>query len=55
MAALIAVAQLHGARNLAADVCFVIEGEEESGSAGFQDAVRKHQDAIGVIDVILVS
>ena len=33
----------------------LVEGEEETGSAGFQEAVRAHRDLIGDIDVILVS
>lgn len=50
-----AVAHLLATRSLGVDVVFLIEGEEESGSAGFGDAVRKHKDLIGHIDAILVS
>ncbi|KIY71497.1 Zn-dependent exopeptidase [Cylindrobasidium torrendii FP15055 ss-10] len=42
-------------RQLGVDVVFLIEGEEETGSHGFADAVKAHKDAIGQIDAILVS
>ncbi|KAJ7069976.1 hypothetical protein C8F01DRAFT_1246134 [Mycena amicta] len=50
-----AAADLLAARKLGVDVVFLVEGEEECGSAGFGDAVRKHKDLIGHIDAILVS
>ncbi|KAJ7043858.1 hypothetical protein C8F04DRAFT_1070669 [Mycena alexandri] len=50
-----AVANLLATRALGVDVVFLIEGEEECGSMGFGDAVRKHKDLIGDIDAILVS
>ncbi|KAF8630926.1 hypothetical protein AX17_005283 [Amanita inopinata Kibby_2008] len=50
-----AVADLLSRRALGLDLIFLIEGEEESGSGGFADAVRKHKDIIGNIDAILVS
>ncbi|KAF7365438.1 Beta-Ala-His dipeptidase [Mycena venus] len=50
-----AVANLLATRALGVDVVFLIEGEEECGSTGFGDAVRKHKDLIGEIDAILVS
>ncbi|KAJ7457667.1 hypothetical protein B0H11DRAFT_2063012 [Mycena galericulata] len=50
-----AVAHLLATRALAVDVVFLIEGEEECGSTGFGDAVRKHKDLVGNIDAILVS
>ncbi|KAJ7644380.1 hypothetical protein FB45DRAFT_897694 [Roridomyces roridus] len=50
-----AVAHLLATRALAVDVVFLIEGEEECGSTGFGDAVRKHKDLVGHIDAILVS
>ncbi|KAJ7645615.1 hypothetical protein DFH06DRAFT_1211918 [Mycena polygramma] len=50
-----AVANLLALRALDVDVVFLIEGEEECGSTGFGDAVRKHKDLIGNIDAILVS
>ncbi|KAJ7242825.1 hypothetical protein B0H12DRAFT_839440 [Mycena haematopus] len=49
-----AVANLLATRSLDVDVVFLIEGEEECGSGGFGDAVRKHKDLIGDIDAILV-
>ncbi|KAJ7465280.1 hypothetical protein FB451DRAFT_1263169 [Mycena latifolia] len=55
LAAACAVAQLLASRALGVDVVFLIEGEEECGSTGFGDAVRKHKDLIGHIDAILVS
>ncbi|PWN53660.1 WD40 repeat-like protein [Violaceomyces palustris] len=50
-----AASQLLGTRSLDVDVVFLIEGEEESGSIGFKEAVRQHKDEIGDIDVILIS
>ncbi|KAJ7725375.1 hypothetical protein B0H16DRAFT_1594756 [Mycena metata] len=50
-----AVANLLATRALGVDVVFLVEGEEECGSTGFGDAVRKHKDLIGDIDAILVS
>ncbi|KAL1683459.1 hypothetical protein EV122DRAFT_201331 [Schizophyllum commune] len=50
-----AAAELLSRRSLHADLVFVIEGEEESGSGGFDEAVRKYRAQIGKIDVILVS
>jgi di- and tripeptidase len=38
-----AVANLLSIRALGVDVVFLIEGEEECGSNGFGDAVRKHK------------
>lgn len=37
------------------DIVFLIEGEEESGSRGFKDAVRKNKDLIGPVDWILLA
>lgn len=37
------------------DVVFLIEGEEEQGSFGFEDTVRAHQQAIGTVDFIILS
>ena len=42
-------------RNLDVDVVMLVEGEEESGSAGFKDAVQRNRHLIGEIDAILVS
>ncbi|OSX56497.1 hypothetical protein POSPLADRAFT_1186649 [Postia placenta MAD-698-R-SB12] len=55
MAVACAAADLLSRRALELDLIFVIEGEEEAGSGGFKEAVRKHKDAIGPIDAILVS
>lgn len=33
----------------------LIEGEEEAGSNGFHEAVRRNKDSIGEVDCILVS
>ncbi|GAA6037565.1 hypothetical protein JCM8097_006116 [Rhodosporidiobolus ruineniae] len=46
---------LRAQQALEVDVVMLIEGEEETGSAGFQDAIKKNRDLIGDIDVILVS
>lgn len=43
MAVAAAVAGLLYRRALAVDVVFLIEGEEERGSAGFERAVRNHK------------
>lgn len=55
LAALYAVAELVTEQALDSDVVFLIEGEEESGSRGFEDAVRKHKGLIGHIDWILLA
>ncbi|CAK7198032.1 hypothetical protein SEUCBS139899_000690 [Sporothrix eucalyptigena] len=55
IAALYAVTDLLQAKSLESDVIFLIEGEEETGSRGFQETVREHQDLIGHIDYILLA
>lgn len=55
MAALYGVVDLMHAKELDSDVTFLIEGEEESGSRGFNDAVRRHKDLIGQVDYILLA
>ncbi|GAA5842241.1 hypothetical protein JCM3766R1_005079 [Sporobolomyces carnicolor] len=50
-----AASELRAKQELEVDLVMVIEGEEETGSAGFQDAIRKNRDLIGEIDVIFVS
>ncbi|KAK0476079.1 hypothetical protein IW261DRAFT_1491846 [Armillaria novae-zelandiae] len=55
MAVACAAAALLRRRSLAVDLVFLIEGEEECGSTGFENAVRMYKDAIGHIDAILVS
>ncbi|KAI1494859.1 WD repeat domain-containing protein [Biscogniauxia mediterranea] len=55
MAALYAVTDLMQAKSLDSDIVFLIEGQEESGSRGFEETVRKHKDRIGHIDYILLA
>jgi acetylornithine deacetylase/succinyl-diaminopimelate desuccinylase-like protein len=43
MAVACAAAELLRKRALGVDLVFLIEGEEETGSAGFMDAIRKHK------------
>ncbi|RYP78757.1 hypothetical protein DL771_000424 [Monosporascus sp. 5C6A] len=55
MAALYAVTDLKQAKLLDSDVVFLIEGQEESGSSGFGETVRKYKERIGHIDYILLA
>ncbi|KAI0643091.1 Zn-dependent exopeptidase [Trametes meyenii] len=55
MAVACAAADLLARRALGVDLVMLIEGEEEAGSGGFAEAVKRHKDAIGPIDSILVS
>ncbi|KAK1755507.1 hypothetical protein QBC47DRAFT_380547 [Echria macrotheca] len=55
IAALYAVSDLMQDRELDSDIIFVIEGEEESGSRGFQEAIRQHKDLIGHVDYVLLA
>lgn len=55
MAVACAAASLRDNRKLDVDVVLVIEGEEESGSAGFRETLAKHCDEIGPVDTILIS
>ncbi|ORY68046.1 hypothetical protein BCR35DRAFT_294767 [Leucosporidium creatinivorum] len=50
-----AVGELRRKGELEVEVVMLVEGEEETGSAGFQEAVRRNRHLIGNIDVILVS
>ncbi|KIY51502.1 Zn-dependent exopeptidase, partial [Fistulina hepatica ATCC 64428] len=50
-----ASAELRRRRALGADVSFLIEGEEECVSAGFDKAVKKYKDFVGHVVVIFVS
>ncbi|GLB38271.1 putative zn-dependent exopeptidase [Lyophyllum shimeji] len=50
-----AAAELLSRRALGLDLVFLIEGEEECGSAGFARTVKKYKAKIGDIDAILVS
>jgi di- and tripeptidase len=51
MAVACAAAELLGRRALGLDLVFLIEGEEEAGSTGFADAVRKHK--VCLLDIFL--
>lgn len=55
LAAIYAVAELVAEKSLTSDVVFLIEGEEECGSRGFEETVRRNKDKIGVIDWILLA
>lgn len=55
MAAIFACAELISEQALSSDVIFLIEGEEECGSRGFEKAVRTSKDKIGDIDWILLA
>lgn len=55
LAALFAVAELHANKELSTDVVFLIEGEEECGSMGFQDTVNANKQLIGDIDFTILS
>ncbi|KAF8635795.1 hypothetical protein AX15_000002 [Amanita polypyramis BW_CC] len=55
MAVAFAAAELLSRKALELDLVFLIEGEEEFGSRGFEGAVREHKGLIGDIDAILVS
>lgn len=55
VAAVYAVTELMQAQKLENDVIFLIEGEEEFGSRGFEEAVRRHKHLIGHVDYILLA
>ncbi|KAL8715807.1 MAG: hypothetical protein Q9220_000474 [cf. Caloplaca sp. 1 TL-2023] len=55
LAAVYAVSELLNAKELTSDVVFVIEGEEECGSRGFEQAIKNNKDTIGHIDWILLA
>lgn len=55
VASIFAVSKLLSRGNLTADVVFLLEGEEESGSRGFEDAVRRNKPFIGPINWILLA
>ncbi|KAJ9119569.1 hypothetical protein QFC22_003278 [Naganishia vaughanmartiniae] len=55
MAVACAAASLQERRLLDVDLTMIIEGEEESGSAGFVQALTRFKDDIGHIDTILLS
>ena len=55
LAALYAVTDVVKAGLLDTDVVFLIEGEEESGSRGFAQSIKKHKNVIGDVDWILLA
>lgn len=55
LAALYAVSELHQKKELSCDIVFLIEGEEECGSVGFQKVVLDNKDLIGPIHWIMLS
>lgn len=55
MAALYGVVDLVHSKQLDSDITFLIEGEEESGSRGFKEAVQRHKALIGDVDYILLA
>lgn len=55
LAAVYAVADLVQSHSLSCNVVFLLEGEEEAGSRGFQDTVQRNRPAIGNVDYILLS
>ncbi|TXC08380.1 hypothetical protein FocTR4_00003357 [Fusarium oxysporum f. sp. cubense] len=55
IAALYAVTDLMESQRLENDVIFLIEGEEEFGSLGFEEAVKKNKELIGEVDYILLA
>ncbi|GME23672.1 Beta-Ala-His dipeptidase [Neofusicoccum parvum] len=55
MAAIFAVAELLEEQALDSDIIFLIEGEEESGSRGFYEAVHRNKDLVGDIDWVLLA
>ncbi|KAH8722852.1 hypothetical protein GQ44DRAFT_774634 [Phaeosphaeriaceae sp. PMI808] len=55
MAAIYAAHELANEQCLGSDIIFLIEGEEESGSRGFEKAVQAKKDLIGDVDWILLA
>ncbi|KAF2679679.1 glutathione degradosome [Lentithecium fluviatile CBS 122367] len=55
MAAIYAAHELANEQRLGSDIIFLIEGEEESGSRGFAEAIKAKKDLIGDIDWILLA
>jgi di- and tripeptidase len=55
MAAIFACAELTSEQALDSDIIFLIEGEEECGSRGFEAAVKAAKDKIGEVDWILLA
>ena len=55
MAAIYACAELTSEQALGSDIIFLIEGEEENGSRGFERAVKASKSRIGEVDWILLA
>ncbi|KAI9762437.1 MAG: hypothetical protein M4579_000413 [Chaenotheca gracillima] len=55
LAALYAAADLVAEQKLEFDIVFLIEGEEECGSRGFEKAVKENKHLIGEVDWILLA
>ncbi|KAF2123902.1 beta-Ala-His dipeptidase [Dothidotthia symphoricarpi CBS 119687] len=55
IAAIYAAHELAREQKLDSDIIFLIEGEEESGSRGFEKAVQTRKDLIGDVDWILLA
>ena len=55
MAAIFACAELMSEQALGSDIIFLIEGEEECGSRGFETAIKASKDKIGDVDWILLA
>lgn len=55
LAAVFAAAELVAEKKLVSDIIFLIEGEEECGSRGFEEVIKKSKDVIGDIDWILLA
>lgn len=55
LAALYAAADIAAEQQLDSDIIFLVEGEEESGSRGFQEAIKNNKNIIGDVDWILLA
>ncbi|KAI4118274.1 MAG: hypothetical protein LQ338_007428 [Usnochroma carphineum] len=55
LAAVYAVAELVAEKTLSSDIVFLIEGEEECGSRGFREVIKRSKEIIGDIDWILLA
>ena len=55
LAALYAAADIAAEQQLQSDIIFLVEGEEESGSRGFQEAIKRNKKIIGDVDWILLA
>lgn len=55
LAAIYAVADILQTGELTSDIIFLIEGEEECGSFGFQQTIRNNVEKIGEVDWVMLS